>query len=132
MLGQAPWTGLRGGQDHQSPPLAHLPTHIPGASQGRGPLASWAYPGHCLRKSLETDTMLVHSQNVLSPFGFGLQQPGSGNRVTEKGPALWHWSVTGIFFLLATPGMNCAEGWVRGLHPSRLGGHLALVTKPVA
>lgn len=38
----------------------------------------------------------------------------------------------GVVFLLATPGMNCAEReWGGGLHPRSLCGHLALVTKPV-
>lgn len=68
-----PWTGLRGGQDHQSspPPPAPYTWSLPEPE----PPASWAYPGHCLRESVETDMMLVHTA---VPLGFRLQQPGWG------------------------------------------------------
>lgn len=42
-----PWPGLRGGQDHQSLPLAQFCTPIPEASWGHRPQAGWAYTDDC-------------------------------------------------------------------------------------
>lgn len=71
-----PWTGLRGGQDHQSSPPHPTPAPYTWSLPEPEPPASWAYPGHCLRESVETDMMLVHT--ALSPVGSGCSSLGRG------------------------------------------------------